>query len=268
MSSVDTGQLAHDEAVGRGEFTYVDPSTGYHVFTTLGLQARGKCCGCGCRHCPFQHESVPMGQRAEKINQPAWLTEQDTKSSIALFWSGGKDSFLALRALRRDLPNESITLVTTFDLGNRIVAHQEIHLQDIVAQASALGCPLLGIPLATGADYVTQVKDGLELIAGLKRLAFGDLHLEHIRDWREEAFSELVHSRQLELIFPLWQVPYQTLLEDLSKSGVTSVLTAVTHPELEGRIGEKFDQAFIDSLSEDIDTFGENGEFHTRVEVA
>ena len=139
-----------------------------------------------------------MEQRAQRINQPAWLTEQNAKSRIALFWSGGKDSYLALRALQRDLPDECITLVTTFDLGNRIVAHQEIHLQDIVAQATALDCPLLGIPLAAGADYVTQVKDGLELIPGLQQLAFGDLHLEHIRDWREEAFAGLVKSRQLD----------------------------------------------------------------------
>jgi|TARA_B100001939_G_C16481276_1_gene421415 hypothetical protein len=27
---------------------------GNKVFTELGLANRGKCCGCGCRHCPFE----------------------------------------------------------------------------------------------------------------------------------------------------------------------------------------------------------------------
>ncbi|MEM7365302.1 MAG: DUF5522 domain-containing protein, partial [Pseudomonadota bacterium] len=42
----------HDEACERGEASYVDPESGYQVFTRIGLLARGRCCGAGCRHCP------------------------------------------------------------------------------------------------------------------------------------------------------------------------------------------------------------------------
>eukprot|EP00871_Galdieria_phlegrea_P003025 jgi/Galph1/3723/GphlegSOOS_G2397.1 len=31
--------------------TYVDPKTGYHVFTSKLLASRGFCCGNACRHC-------------------------------------------------------------------------------------------------------------------------------------------------------------------------------------------------------------------------
>ena len=46
-------QTAHDRAVAAGEPTYVDPDTGYSVFTEAYHLARGTCCGSGCRHCPF-----------------------------------------------------------------------------------------------------------------------------------------------------------------------------------------------------------------------
>lgn len=44
---------AHDEAVAAGRAVYEDPVTGYSVFTADALAARGYCCGCGCRHCPY-----------------------------------------------------------------------------------------------------------------------------------------------------------------------------------------------------------------------
>jgi hypothetical protein len=50
---VERWREAHDRAVEAGEEGYVDPSTGFFVFTELGLLARGRCCGSGCRHCPY-----------------------------------------------------------------------------------------------------------------------------------------------------------------------------------------------------------------------
>jgi hypothetical protein len=34
--------------------SYIDPVTGYHVFTANFLAERGYCCGSGCRHCPYR----------------------------------------------------------------------------------------------------------------------------------------------------------------------------------------------------------------------
>ncbi|MDQ1432223.1 MAG: hypothetical protein QOF40_2825 [Actinomycetota bacterium] len=44
---------AHDRAVAAGEPGYLDPETGFFVFTDAELTARGECCGSGCRHCPY-----------------------------------------------------------------------------------------------------------------------------------------------------------------------------------------------------------------------
>jgi hypothetical protein len=48
----------HRVACKKGQTMYVDPQTGYKVFTALAHLQRGKCCGSKCRHCPFNHENV------------------------------------------------------------------------------------------------------------------------------------------------------------------------------------------------------------------
>jgi ATP-binding cassette subfamily B (MDR/TAP) protein 1 len=53
----------HERAVAEGRDTYVDPETGYEVFTAAYLTRRGVCCGSGCRHCPFDHVNVEPAER-------------------------------------------------------------------------------------------------------------------------------------------------------------------------------------------------------------
>ena len=53
-----TVSLLHRIACERGYEQYVDPATGYSVFTALQLKTR-PCCGHGCRHCPYGHVNVP-----------------------------------------------------------------------------------------------------------------------------------------------------------------------------------------------------------------
>jgi iron complex transport system substrate-binding protein len=43
----------HEEAIAKNQPTYLDPFTGFSVFTADALRARGYCCGSGCRHCPW-----------------------------------------------------------------------------------------------------------------------------------------------------------------------------------------------------------------------
>lgn len=60
-----------------------------------------------------------------------------------LFWSGGKDSFLALRQLAREAAGPaSVLLLTTFDHRSEIVAHQEVGVDIVERQALSLGVAL------------------------------------------------------------------------------------------------------------------------------
>ena len=58
---------AHRQAVEEGRTTYVDPATGYTVFTELAHRVRGYCCGNDCRHCPYSLEE----RRASGAEPPA-----------------------------------------------------------------------------------------------------------------------------------------------------------------------------------------------------
>ncbi|MEN0065873.1 MAG: DUF5522 domain-containing protein [Myxococcota bacterium] len=48
----------HQRARAADAESYVDPETGFRVFTEIAHRRRGSCCGSGCRHCPFDHVNV------------------------------------------------------------------------------------------------------------------------------------------------------------------------------------------------------------------
>jgi len=43
----------HDEAEAAEKDSYIDPDTGFQVFTARYLKSRVWCCSTGCRHCPW-----------------------------------------------------------------------------------------------------------------------------------------------------------------------------------------------------------------------
>lgn len=52
-------QAAYAAATAEGAQHYIDPETGFVVFTELAHLERGNCCGSKCRHCPYDHRNVP-----------------------------------------------------------------------------------------------------------------------------------------------------------------------------------------------------------------
>lgn len=276
----------HERACAEGRETYLDPAAGFVVFTRLALEQRGRCCGCGCRHCPFGHERVK--NKAARIQQPAFLHERVKRKAPpthrdVLFWSGGKDSLLALRAWLQRSPTmdarekheglNTVTLLTTFDAATRTVAHQEVSAETIRRQAEALDLDLLGVPLHSGANYLDRVGAGLDFLASraakVRTLIFGDLHLAHIRSWREKELSRF----GIPLAYPLWHVPATALHTDLEASGVSCVVSAC-RGKPHDRAAPKINvgTAFGRRLSDEVqahgwDPFGEEGEFHTVAEV-
>jgi len=275
----------HDLACQKGESTYIDPTTGYAVFTKIAHEKRGKCCGSGCRHCPYSHTNVK--NKAAKIQQPSVLYKQEENGSShifsinanknikVLFFSGGKDSFLAIRALVRSYYDEGpfgLVLVTTFDATSRIIAHQEVGIDQVIKQASHLDINLVGIPLrrASGETYTDRIRCGLKVVQNfippesrVSSLVFGDLHLSHVKEWRDKILSQLGCN----LEYPLWKKTYSDLLEDLEESKVPCKVSGTTR-EKEVPLDTPFDRSLYQRLIDsDIDGFGECGEFHSLVMV-
>ena len=262
----------HQAACDRGELVYTDPRTGYRVFTALGLEQRGDCCGCGCRHCPYGHREVDPELRADLHRDP-WIEGGLPGGPVdLLFWSGGKDSYLTLRALNREAKRPMV-LFTTFDGRSEKVAHQEVVVEDIRRQREALCCAQVLVPLFPGTDYMDSVVLGIQTLrlrVDVARLVFGDLHLEHVRSWREEALAERRDLGNIPMHLPLWGRSYEDLLDDLEAAPVRARVSAVADESCAQviSVGDRFDRALIARLPEGVDRFGENGEFHSYVEFS
>jgi len=257
----------HEEACARGETVYIDPQTGFTVFTKLGLLARERCCGAGCRHCPYGHESVPVKRRASRIQQPAWLSDvrpDPSRRPAFLFWRGGKDSFLALRAIEREGAFAPV-LLTTFDPVTRELAGQGLGIADVAEQAQSLGIALIGVPLHDGVDYAAQLVPALDLIPDALHVFFPDLGIDPIRQWREATFAGNPRTAAITLHFPLWGKDYSALLAELEASGERCEVSAVTDGVSGVEVGSRFDAQLCKSLPAGVDAFGLNGEFRTRM---
>lgn len=183
-----------------------------------------------------------------------------------LFWSGGKDSLLALRYLQDDGIREPL-LLTTFDDESARVPHQNIPVENIRKQAISLGLTLFTVPLsypASNTEYLNALQNSFSQIPfGIESIVFGDLHLHDIRNWRQ---SEFGNKMGYTLQFPIWKKPYDELFSRLEKEEAEIRISSVMD-QYRNRIkpGDLFNRKFAESLPDHIDPMGENGEFHTEV---
>jgi diphthamide synthase (EF-2-diphthine--ammonia ligase) len=91
-------------------------------------------------------------------------------------------------------------------------------------------------------------------------LAFGDLYLEDIRNYREQQMA----GTGLELVFPLWQIPTDQLARQMIEGGLQAAITCLDPRVMpEHLAGHQFGYQLLDELPESVDPCGENGEFHT-----
>ncbi|NIT56931.1 MAG: hypothetical protein GWN00_12055, partial [Aliifodinibius sp.] len=122
-----------------------------------------------------------------------------------LFWSGGKDAYLALHFFKESYPKADLKLLTTYDESNDVVPHQNIPLSEIKEQADHLNLDLISVPLPFNCPnniYLERIENALnKLKEPIDSLIFGDWYLEDIREWREKVFNEMGYS----CLFPIWK---------------------------------------------------------------
>ncbi|KAJ8559250.1 hypothetical protein ON010_g8197 [Phytophthora cinnamomi] len=322
----------HRAACNNKQAMYTDPATGYSVMTAYILKERQVCCGNGCRHCPYGHANVKDPSRRKNTlagnvflqprrrsrgfakrspgGQMLWPEGADAGSGtnndlVVMFWSGGKDSFLALNALyesyaaeHRAMPH--VVLLTTIDPKTNVVPIQSISSQTIAAQAEAMELPLCLVAVGLGDEYTIALQTALrdipeqmkrkkksskaheqngDMAPSISSLVFGDLHLEDIRAWREHTFGQ-----DYKLRFPVWKKEYATeLLPSLerlcSKTGAKIYFSSVDKDQLaakgigaEWQVGQEYDWKLVQKCNKaavdddkHVDLMGECGEFHTCV---
>lgn len=185
---------------------------------------------------------------------------------VALSFSGGKDSNLALYYLLKEGLNVVSLVTTTYKEKGETVAHDE-PLNKIENQADELGIPITFIQTDFDSYRVNFIEKLMQLKeeAQIDTIAFGDIYLEGHREWGEQ----LAHEAGLHAYYPLWdkQENVGKMLQEFVDLGFKADIIKVDEAKLPSHwIGRELDQSFIDDiLKRDVCPMGESGEYHTFV---
>jgi len=182
-----------------------------------------------------------------------------------LSWSSGKDSAWALHILRRTPDVEVVGLMTTMNEVHQRVAIHAVRLELLERQAEALGLPVQVIDLpspCTNAQYEAAMGKFVDESKrhGIECIAFGDLFLADIKEYREAKLA----GTGIAPLFPLWLMPTDRLATEMIANGLRAVVTCVDPQQLPlSFAGREFNEQFLADLPNDVDPCGERGEFHT-----
>lgn len=189
------------------------------------------------------------------------------RQKVLLSWSGGKDSSIALFELKSP-QFEIVGLISSFVGDEKRLQMHEVSMELIEAQAQSLELPLYKIELPekpTNEVYEKAWREKLDQLQseiGVEAVAFGDIHLEDIRKYREK----LVKSVGLKAVFPLWAWQDQLVVNafgGLNHSGIVHCIEDGKLPE--AFLGREYNASFVEDLPMGVSPIGENGEFHSFI---
>jgi uncharacterized protein (TIGR00290 family) len=184
---------------------------------------------------------------------------------ILLSWSSGKDCAWALHVLRQQPGIEIVGLLTTLNSEFDRVAMHGTRRSVLEAQAAAAQLPLWIVPLpwpCTNEIYEQRMAEACARVVRerIDAIAFGDLFLRDVRDYREKQLA----PTGLEPLFPLWEIPTDQLARDMIAGGLRAKLVCVDSRQLDPSFaGRDFDASLLSDLPKGIDPCGERGEFHS-----
>jgi uncharacterized protein (TIGR00290 family) len=184
-------------------------------------------------------------------------------------WSGGKDSALALHRLLGDARWDVKGLLTTINADHDRVSVHDVRRTILHAQAARLGLPLIEAVVPAQAPnevyeaaFADALRDSQSRWPGIDTMAYGDLFLADIRDYREQQLARIGWRG----VFPLWDEDTTKLARRFIADGFGAILCCVdTHHHDALFCGRQFDAALLEDLPTTCDPCGENGEFHTCV---
>ncbi len=188
---------------------------------------------------------------------------------VVVSWSSGKDSALALHRLRRRGQVTVVGLLTTVNAKRRRVAIHGVRETVLDAQGRSLGLPVIKVPLpepCPNAVYEDRFAAALDRLKrrGVQAIAFGDIFLADVRAYRER----LLDAVGLTGLFPLWGEKTTLLAREMIACGIRARIGAIQRDRLGAHVlGRQFDAAFLRALPETVDPCGENGEFHSCIEM-
>jgi uncharacterized protein (TIGR00290 family) len=160
---------------------------------------------------------------------------------------------------------EVVGLLTTLNREAGRVAMHAVREELLDAQAAAAGLPLVKVflPHPCSNDTYEDAMRGAIARAkadGITHMAFGDLFLEDVRQYRERMLADT----GIQPIFPLWKQPTRQLADRMIAAGLRAYLTCVDPKQLSPAFaGRIFDERLLKDLPDSVDPCGERGEFHS-----
>ncbi len=189
------------------------------------------------------------------------------KKKIVLSWSGGKDGALAMHYLLCSGEYELVSLLTTFASTYGRVSHHGVREELMDLQAAALRVPLHKefVPdPCTNEMYEDVMRRAMlaYIRSGVETVAFGDIFLEDLRQYREGKLAEV----GMKALFPLWQRDTKEIVREFVDLGFRATVVCVDGKKLSRDfVGRSIDDQFVRDLPDTVDPCGENGEFHSFV---
>jgi uncharacterized protein (TIGR00290 family) len=191
---------------------------------------------------------------------------QETKP-VLFCWSGGKDSAMALRVLRQQNGLRVAALLTTVTEGYERISMHGVRRELLLRQAHAIGLPLQEVripPQCVNPIYEARMRDAMlaQKAAGVRCVAFGDIFLQDLREYRERNLALV----EMSAIFPIWKRDTRELAQEFCALGFRAITVCIDSNKLSCEFaGREVDESFFRDLPEAVDPCGENGEFHTFV---
>jgi uncharacterized protein (TIGR00290 family) len=186
---------------------------------------------------------------------------------VALSWSGGKDSALALWTLRGDPERAPTALITTVTDSYQRISMHGVRRQLLARQARATRLPLVEIPIPASCPnevYEQRTDEALRSppLREVPTIAYGDLFLADVRAYREQRLAAVGKQG----LFPLWHRDTTALAHEFIDAGFNALIVSLDPTKLDPAFaGRSFDRELLVDLPADVDPCGENGEFHTFV---
>jgi uncharacterized protein (TIGR00290 family) len=188
------------------------------------------------------------------------------RGDLALSWSGGNDSALALWALSEERLRPTTLLATVTEEYGRVSMHG-VRRSLLRRQAAATRVPLVEIEIpanCTNDLYESRMAAAFASaeLSTVDEVAFGDLFLEHIRAYRESRLAAAGKRAR----FPVWGRDTVSLARRFLAAGFRAILVCVDPRVLDPSFaGRDYDERLLSELPAGVDPRGENGEFHTFV---
>jgi uncharacterized protein (TIGR00290 family) len=189
--------------------------------------------------------------------------------AVLLAWSGGKDSTLALAHLRQQPGYSVVGLLTTVTSAYDRISIHGVRRSILRAQAKSLGLPVFEAVLAGNAGnaeyeaaWASAVAESMSTVGEVSTIAYGDLFLQDVREFREAQSRRLGYTT----LFPLWGRGTRALAQEFVDAGYEAYVTCVDTTQLSPKFaGRQFDESLLADLPSSVDPCGERGEFHTCV---